>query len=119
MSKLTPELIRSTALAAGYTRAEAEAAARFPGDVSARLEATKATHRQKSAELDALKSEVATLKLRKAEAAAAATPAPAAGTITAAAYLAVVAKPKMSRSEFAKIPHGMRGELIKTITLIP
>ncbi len=71
------------------------------------------THRESSAELDRLKGEVATLKARLASA-----PAKPA-TLTAAAYLASVARPTMTRAQFSRLPRGEQGKAIKTITLVP
>jgi hypothetical protein len=76
----------------------------------------KGNARQASAEIDRLKAENMTLK---AKIAATSKPAPAKpATLTAAAYLASVAKPEMSRAEFSALPHGERGKAIKTISLV-
>jgi hypothetical protein len=58
----------------------------------------KGNARLASAEIDRLKGEVATL--------------------TAAAYLASTARPRMTRAEFSKLPHCEQGKAIKKITLI-
>ena len=71
----------------------------------------KGSTRQASAELDRLKAENATLRAKLAPAKPA--------TLTAAAYLASVAKPTMTRAEFSRLPRGEQGKAIKTITLVP
>ena len=71
----------------------------------------KGSTRQASAELDRLRAENASLRAK---------PAPAKpATLTAAAYLASVAKPTMTRAEFSRLPRGEQGKAIKTITLVP
>jgi hypothetical protein len=70
------------------------------------------TTRQASAEIDRLKGEVATLKARLASA-----PVKPAG-LTAAAWIASTARPRMTRAEFSALPHGERGKAVKTITLV-
>ena len=71
----------------------------------------KGSTRQASAELDRLKAENATLRAKLAPAKPAA--------LTAADYLASVAKPTMTRAEFSRLPRGEQGKAIKTITLVP
>ena len=71
----------------------------------------KGTTRQARAELDWLKAENASLRAKIAPAKPA--------TLTAAAYLASVAKPTMTRAEFSRLPRGEQGKAIKTITLVP
>ena len=66
------------------------------------------THRESSAELDRLKAENATLKARLASAPA----KPAA--LTAAGYLASVARPTMTRAEFDRLSHPQRNEFIRS-----
>ena len=71
----------------------------------------KGSTRQASAELDRLRAENASLRAK---------PAPAKpATLTAAAYLASVARPTMTRAEFSRLPRGEQGKAIKTITLVP
>lgn len=71
----------------------------------------KGSTRQASAELDRLRAENASLRAK---------PAPAKpATLTAAAYLASVAKPTMTRAEFSRLPRGEQGKAIKNITLVP
>jgi hypothetical protein len=66
-----------------------------------------------------LKDQAAIIQRAAAKAPAPATPAPPPpATITAAALLASLAKPRMTVEEFNKIPHGQRGEIIKKIQLI-
>jgi hypothetical protein len=45
-------------------------------------------------------------------------PKPAAKTITAAQWLETHGKPTMSKSEFNKLDHKIRGTVIKTVTLV-
>ena len=71
----------------------------------------KGTTRQASAALDRLKAENASLRAKIAPAKPAA--------LTAADYLASVAKPTMTRAEFSRLPRGEQGKAIKTITLVP
>ena len=74
------------------------------------------THRESSAELDRLRAENATLRAKLATS----KPAPAKpATLTAAAYLASVARPTMTRAQFSRLPRGEQGKAIKTITLVP
>ena len=80
-------------------------------DKAAELKAKPGTHRQVSAEFDRLKAENASLRAQIASAKPAA--------LTAAAYLASVAKPTMTRAEFSRLPRGEQGKAIKTITLVP
>jgi len=58
MSKLTYAEIHKKATEAGYNSATAHAVASLPGDTARKLEHTKRSHREVSAELDALRSEV-------------------------------------------------------------
>ena len=71
----------------------------------------KGSTRQASAELDRLRAENASLRAKIAPAKPAA--------LTAADYLASVAKPTMTRAEFSRLPRGEQGKAIKTITLVP
>ncbi len=63
------------------------------------------THRESSAELDRLRAENASLRAKLASAKPA--------TLTAAAYLASVAKPGMTRAEFQKLSHTERNQFIR------
>ena len=83
----------------------------------AELKAKPGGQRASSAELDRLRAENASIQ---AKIAATGKPAPAKpATLTAAAYLASVAKPTMTRAEFSRLPRGEQGKAIKTITLVP
>ena len=62
--------------------------------------------RESSAELDRLKAENASLRAKLVSAKPA--------TLTAAAYLATVAKPRMSRAEFDRLSHPQRNEFIRS-----
>ena len=110
------ELARLEAVLADCRARKAKAAPGTPMPLIACLadkaaDLKKGRTRQVSAELDRLKAENASLRAKIAPAKPA--------TLTAAAYLASVARPTMTRAEFSRLPRGEQGKAIKTITLVP